>query len=48
MIDEVPVITPIQNRFYKEILEERYDKILKPVYSMLIKKLQKKDVEMKR
>ncbi len=38
LIDSIPVISLIQNQFYKAILQERYEKVLEPTYQKIIKK----------
>lgn len=36
MINEIPVLTSVQKRFYKVMLEQRLEKVLMPVYQKVI------------
>ena len=35
LIDEIPCISDLRKKFYKTILNKRYDLILKPAYDLI-------------
>ena len=42
VIDNIPCITEIRKRFYKLVIKDKYEEILKPAYNKKIKSISKK------
>lgn len=38
MIEEIPVLTEIQKKFYYTVMEYRYNKVFQPLYQRISKK----------
>jgi hypothetical protein len=48
MINEIPVLSETQKRFYIELIKQRYQKVLLPVHTKLLKKSVKEELKPKR